>query len=141
MNVPPRGAAPPRQQPPRGLSAASAAPAIDGAAAFVAQGTGGFRLDSSLTFATVPALHAPGLAHINAAGGDLQFDLQHVEVIDSAGLALLIDWLAVARARHCRLRYTQPPAALIALAHLSEVEGLIRGESGQSPAAGAVSAP
>ena len=96
----------------------------------MAQGAGIFRLDASLTFATVPALHGPGVAHIEAAGADLQFDLQRVEVIDSAGLALLIDWLAAARAKQCRLRYTQPPSALLSLARLSEVEGLIRGEAG-----------
>ena len=113
-----------------GLSSARDAPAIDGAAAFVPAASGVLRLDASLTFATVPALHGPGAAHIAAAGNALQINLQHVEVIDSAGLALLIDWLAVARARHCQLRYSQPPEALLALARLSEVEPLIDGSEG-----------
>lgn len=98
----------------------------------MAEGAGVFRLEASLTFATVPVLHGPGVAHIEAAGADLQFDLQRVDVIDSAGLALLIDWLAIARAKQRRLRYARPPAALLALAHLSEVEGLIRDEAGRA---------
>jgi phospholipid transport system transporter-binding protein len=110
-----------------GLSAARAAPAIDGEAAFVLVSSGVYRLEASLTFATVPALHQPGLTRIAAADGDLQFDLQQVAAADSAGLALLIDWLAEAKARHRTLRYGQPPEALRALARLSDVESLISG--------------
>lgn len=110
-----------------GLSAARSAPAIDGQAAFVAASTGVYRLESALTFATVPALHGPGLERIAAAEGELRFDLHGVGATDSAGLALLVDWLAAARARQCTLRYGQPPEALLALAKLSEVESLIGG--------------
>lgn len=119
-----------------GLSAARNAPAIDGEAAFVAVASGVYRLEAALTFATVPALHRPGLSRIDAATGELEFDLQHVAVADSAGLALLVDWLAEARARQRTLRYGQLPEALRALARLSDVESLIA-----APApAGAVSA-
>lgn len=121
----PGGASRPPAQ--RGLSAARTAPAIDGAGAFVPVSTDTYRLEASLTFATVPALYGPGRALIAAAAADLQFDLQRVETIDSAGLALLIDWLAAAKARQRRLRYLQAPPALLALARLSEVDGLISG--------------
>jgi len=108
-----------------GLSAAHNAPAIDAEAAFVRVGDDVYRLEAALTFATVPALHARGLARIDAAAGELQFDLQQVGATDSAGLALLIDWLAAAKARQRTLRYVQPPEALRALAKLSDVESLI----------------
>ena len=75
----------------------------------------------------MPALHPRGLARIDAAAGELQFDLHQVGATDSAGLALLIDWLAAAKSRERTLRYLQPPAALRALAKLSEVESLIGG--------------
>jgi phospholipid transport system transporter-binding protein len=110
-----------------GLSAAHNAPAIDAEAAFVRLGTDAYRLEAALTFATVPALHARGLARIDAAGGELQFDLQQVSATDSAGLALLIDWLAAAKAHQRTLRYVQPPETLRALAKLSDVESLIDG--------------
>jgi|ERR1022692_3850438 phospholipid transport system transporter-binding protein len=109
----------------RGLSAASTAPAIDGQQAFVAVSSGVYRLEAPLTFATVPVLRQPGLERIDAASGDVEFDLQRVAASDSAGLALLIDWLAEARVRQRRLRYMQASEALRALARLSEVESLI----------------
>jgi phospholipid transport system transporter-binding protein len=109
----------------RGLSAASTAPAIDGQQAFVAVSDGIYRLEAPLTFATVPVLHAPGLERIAAATGGLEFDLQGVPTSDSAGLALLIEWLAEARAQQRTLRYLRAPEALRALAQLSDVESLI----------------
>jgi phospholipid transport system transporter-binding protein len=109
----------------RGLSAASIAPAIDGQQAFVSSSAGVYRLEAPLTFATAPLLRQPGLERIEAASDAVEFDLQHVPASDSAGLALLIDWLAEARARQRTLRYVQVPEALRALARLSEVESLI----------------
>jgi len=109
----------------RGLSAARSCAAIDGEQAFVVVSDGVYRIEAPLTFATVPSLRQPGLTRIADAGGDLEFDLQSVAASDSAGLALLIDWLAEARARQRTLRYGQASEALRALAKLSEVESLI----------------
>ena len=110
----------------RGLSAVRHGCAgIDGQQAFVAVSSGVYRLEAPLTFATVPALRQAGLELIAAASGDLEFDLQSVATSDSAGLALLIDWLAEARALQRTLRYGQASEALRALAKLSEVDSLI----------------
>jgi ABC-type transporter Mla MlaB component len=131
----------------RGLSAAASAPAIDGQQAFVRLSAGVYRLEAPLTFATVPVLRQPGLERIEAgsgeprrcfdggnavsadsagdAAGEVEFDLQQVASSDSAGLALLIDWLAEARQRRRSLRFAQVPEGLRALARLSEVESLI----------------
>jgi phospholipid transport system transporter-binding protein len=109
----------------RGLSGARATLLIDGQAAFVAGAAGTYRLEAALTFATVPTLRQPGLDLIAAAAGDVQFDLECVPLTDSAGLALLIDWLAEARARQRTLRYLKVPEALSELAKLSDVEALI----------------
>ncbi len=112
-----------------GLSAARTAPAIDGQAAFVAVSSGVYRIDAPLTFATIPDLFRAGVERIAAATTEVEFDLQGVSTSDSAGLALLVDWLAEARARHCALRYRQAPDALLALARLSDVESLIAPEA------------
>src|SRR5579863_2217449 len=109
----------------RGLSGARASVPINGQTAFLAAGSGTFRLEDALTFATVPTLRQPGLELIAAAPGDVQFDLECVPLTDSAGLALLIDWLAEARARQRTLRYLKVPEALSELAKLSDVEELI----------------
>src|SRR5580658_4331690 len=93
--------------------------------AFIPVSADVYRLEASLTFATVAALRQHGLALIAAAQGVLTLDLEAVPAIDSAGLALLIDWLASARAGTCRLRYAKPAPTLLALARLSEVEPLL----------------
>jgi phospholipid transport system transporter-binding protein len=95
--------------------------------AFVPIAADSYRLEAPLTFATVARLRNPGLALIASAGGALTFDLEPVPAVDSAGLALLIDWLAMARARSCHLRYAKPAATLLSLARLSEVEQLLSG--------------
>ena len=96
-------------------------------AAFVPGASGVYRLEAPLTFATVAALRVPGLDLIGAAGRALSLDLASVPAVDSAGLALLIDWLAMARSHDCHLSYQQPAATLLALARLSEVEPLLLG--------------
>ncbi len=95
------------------------------AATFVAAGADTWRLDGPLTFDSVPALRPSGLGLLAPGGGALTIDLRGVAAADSAGLALLIDWLAIARARGRTLRYVEVPEALRSLAALSEVEALI----------------
>ncbi len=93
--------------------------------AFVREGAARYRLEAPLRFANVGTLRHLGLDLIGAAGTELTFDLSGVPAADSAGLALLIDWLAQARARGKTLHYAQPPESLLALARLSDVEPLI----------------
>lgn len=97
--------------------------------AFVADGAGSHRLQAPLQFGSVPQVRPQGLALIGAAGEGLTMDLSAVPAVDSAGLALLIDWLASARAAGKTLRYVRAPEALRALARLSEVERLLRTDS------------
>lgn len=93
-----------------------------------AAGEDGYRLQTPLSFATVPEVRADGLSLIEAAGSELCIDLSGVVAADSAGLALLIDWLASARHAGKRLRYVRPPPVLLALAKLSEVAPLLEGQ-------------
>jgi phospholipid transport system transporter-binding protein len=93
-----------------------------------APGEGGYRLQAPLLFSTVPELREQGVALISAASGQLRIDLSAVTSADSAGLALLIDWLACARAAGKRLVYVRVPDALLALARLSDVAPLLAGE-------------
>ncbi len=86
---------------------------------------GGYRLQAPLLFASVPRLRPQGLALIDVAAGDLRVDLSEVAAADSAGLALLIDWLACARSAGKQLSYVRVPAALMALAQLSDVAPLL----------------
>ena len=52
-------------------------------------------------------------------------DLAGVTASDSSGLALVIEWLSVAKAAGKELRYENIPTQLQQLARLSEVEELL----------------
>ena len=77
--------------------------------------------------ATVTALRVAGLRAFVHSKGAIEVDLSGVGRVDSGGLALLIDWLAWARSSQRALKYIAPPATLLALARLSDVEPLLLG--------------
>ena len=62
-----------------------------------------------------------------AAAERLDVDLGGVAESDSAGLALLIEWVRCARKRQQEIRFQNVPAQINALAKISEVEDLITG--------------
>jgi phospholipid transport system transporter-binding protein len=87
---------------------------------------GGVAVEGPLTFAT--ARSARDLARpILAAGGSapLEIDCARVTASDSAGLAVLLDWLRTAKRAGRPLRYSHLPEGLVALARISEVEELL----------------
>lgn len=82
--------------------------------------------EGPLTFASARAALELGLTAIEAAAdGELVIDCQGVTAADSAGLAVLLEWLAAARARHRSLRYAHLPQGLAALGRISEVNELL----------------
>ena len=83
-------------------------------------------LTGPLNFDTVSALLDEGTALILAGRATL-IDLSSVTASDSAGLALMIEWLSVARGAGKALRYEHIPLQLQQLARLSEVEELLTG--------------
>jgi phospholipid transport system transporter-binding protein len=84
-----------------------------------------YRLSGALTVANAAELQRQGLSAFAAERGEFTIDLAAVAPIDSAGLALLIDWLAAARTSGARLRYLHLPQPARTLARLSEVESLL----------------
>jgi phospholipid transport system transporter-binding protein len=93
-------------------------------AVFEPQEGGRSRVNGVLHFTTVTALLRSGseaIANDRAA----VIDLSGVKDSDSSGLALLIEWLSIARAEHKSLRYENIPAQLHQLARLSDVEELL----------------
>jgi phospholipid transport system transporter-binding protein len=82
------------------------------------------RVNGVLHFTTVTALLRSGseaIANDRAA----IIDLSGVKDSDSSGLALLIEWLSIARAERKGLRYESIPVQLQQLARLSDVEELL----------------
>lgn len=94
------------------------------AAAFEELQGGRSSVTGSLHFTTVRALLAAGVAAINQ-GSAASIDLGGVTGSDSAGLALLIEWLSVAKSAGRELRFENIPVQLQQLARLSEVEELL----------------
>jgi phospholipid transport system transporter-binding protein len=77
-----------------------------------------------LHFSTVTALLRAGTAAIGG-GHATVIDLSGVSDSDSSGLALLIEWLSIAKAESRSLKYENIPVQLHQLARLSEVEELL----------------
>lgn len=86
------------------------------------------RVVGSLEFATVARLLPLGAAAIEG-GHAAVIDLAGVTDSDSSGLALLIEWLSIAKESQHAVRYENMPAQLRQLAGLSEVEGLVTSAS------------
>ena len=82
------------------------------------------RVIGSLHFTTVSALLTVGVEAING-GRAAVIDLGGVNASDSSGLALLVEWLSVAKAAGRPLRFENIPSQLQQLARLSEVEELL----------------
>jgi phospholipid transport system transporter-binding protein len=82
------------------------------------------RVIGVMHFTTVTALLRSGSEAI-ANGRAAVIDLSGVKDSDSSGLALLIEWLSIARAERKTLRYENIPAQLHQLARLSDVEELL----------------
>ena len=82
------------------------------------------RVVGSLDFSTVAHLLPIGDAAI-CAGHAATMDLSGVTDSDSSGLALLVEWLSVAKYARRTLRFENVPSQLYQLARLSEVEELL----------------
>lgn len=84
-------------------------------------------LGGTLDFDTVPLLYR----QTERLLGDrvaLTVDVSSVERVNSAGVALLLEWLAEARRRGCELSFRGLPESILAVARLSGVEHLLTGQ-------------
>ena len=82
------------------------------------------RVTGMLGFTTVTPLLTLGTTAIEQ-GRAAVIDLSAVTGSDSSGLALLIEWLSVARGVGRALRYENIPTQLHQLARLSDVDALL----------------
>ena len=89
-------------------------------------GAGRFRVSGVLDASTAREVLEQSEARFEQFAG-LDIDLGGVGESDSAGLALLIEWLRLARQWQKEIRFENVPAQIEALARISEVEDLIGG--------------
>jgi phospholipid transport system transporter-binding protein len=98
---------------------------------FVETSTNCFAVRGALTFATAPSASGAGLRSLSAsATGPVEIDLSGVSAADSAGLAVLLYWLAWARRNARKLTFKGVPRSIEALARISDVEELLAGSAG-----------
>ncbi len=111
-------------------TAAAAAPDRSSAAGSfeVSAGADGrSQLRGGLTFATARRAREEGLRKFRDCGARAcEVDCSGITVSDSAGLTVLLDWLALAKRDGRSLRYVNLPADLLAIAKISEVDKLLQ---------------
>jgi phospholipid transport system transporter-binding protein len=89
-------------------------------------GAGRVMVRGELSFATARVAREIGERALAGSGADrIIVDCAGVTRADSAGLAVLLDWLAWGRRRKRAVTLENLPASLVAIARISEVDELL----------------
>jgi phospholipid transport system transporter-binding protein len=83
-----------------------------------------FAVTGPVTFATAGALLEAGRS-LFVGHTAIAVDLRGVSRVDSAGLALLLEWMRQAKADRRTMTFTGLPDKLLAIARISGVDGLL----------------
>jgi phospholipid transport system transporter-binding protein len=97
--------------------------------ALTARGGGRFELSGDVGFADAAQLLADGDAAFRGLPA-VEIDLARVARVDSAGLALLLEWSLSARDAGRAIRYSNIPASVASLAGISDVAELLAPSAG-----------
>lgn len=89
------------------------------------RGEGAYVVEGSLDFASVPALVARVSEFLGNGATTIVIDLKGVTRADSAGLALLVEWMRVAHQRHRNIAFRNIPAQMLAIAKVSGLERIL----------------
>jgi phospholipid transport system transporter-binding protein len=85
-------------------------------------------VSGDLTFATARDARQAGVLVLESSRAQsIVIDCSGVTRADSAGLAVLLDWLAWGRRKSRALSLQNLPASLVAIARISELDGLLTG--------------
>ena len=85
----------------------------------------GFRLSGELNMYSVASVANALRAPLAKASGVIRIDLGGVTRSDSAGLALMLEWLREAREREVELHFINLPRQLLAIAGVSDLLPLL----------------
>jgi len=94
------------------------------AVALSATGSGQYRLTGDLDFTSVVPLVLEG-ERVFAASPRVRIDLQGVGQANSAGLALLLEWVQQAKRRDQHLELVNLPESLARIARITNLAGLL----------------
>ena len=85
---------------------------------------GRVEIAGDLTFETVAGLRQRG-AEVLRGDGDVTLDLNAVTRADSAGLALMVEWLKQTRGKDAGLRVVNMPEQMAAIARMSKLDRVL----------------
>ncbi len=107
-----------------GVAGGGAAPA---SFAIAVTSPGKFAARGALTFGNARTARSEGLHALRTSSvRDLEVDCGGITLSDSAGLAVLLDWMAIMKREGRPLRFTNLPPGLLALARISGVEQMLQ---------------
>lgn len=84
-----------------------------------------FSVSGELNMQTVPAISRMANGQLSGLSGEVSIDLSAVSRADSAGLALLIDWLRMAKRYRYNLAFRNLPEQLMQIAAVSELQDIL----------------
>ena len=84
-----------------------------------------FSVSGELNMQTVPAISQMANGQLSGLSGEVSIDLSAVSRADSAGLALLIDWLRIAKRHRYKLAFRNLPEQLMQIAAVSELQDIL----------------
>lgn len=88
---------------------------------------GGFAVRGALTFASARSARSEGLHALRTSSArSLEVDCGGIGRSDSAGLAVLLDWMAVMKKEGRPLCFANLPAGLLAVARISGVAEMLQ---------------
>jgi phospholipid transport system transporter-binding protein len=89
--------------------------------------SGRITVTGELTFASAREARQIGVLVLESSRAErIVIDCSAVTRADSAGLAVLLDWLAWGRRKSRPMSLENLPASLVAIARISEVDGLLQ---------------
>ena len=84
-----------------------------------------FQVEGELSLQTAPGLLQSMLSQFPPVGSEAHIDLEGVTRSDSAGLALLVEWLRLAEKQDITLRFHNLPDQLREIARVSDLLPLL----------------
>ena len=92
---------------------------------FEPSGDGCYVLSGKLTFATVPQIYTQSNTLLDNNSSSLTLDLQGVTHTDSAGLALMMEWMRTAQRQEKEIHFKNVPAQMLSIARLSGLDTIL----------------
>jgi len=82
------------------------------------------KVSSNLTFETVPGLLEQSRGWFMAGESSIVVDLSSAGRTDSAGIALLLEWIEMAQKQNLQLKFTQLPTQLREFIEANDLDNL-----------------